>query len=260
MAAASDLAAMAGKPLGILSSVVLPPGTDDRELLALAEGQKQAALLLGTNIIGGNLARGRELSITTTVLGLADRPLSRAGARPGDAVWMAGAVGLAAAGFALLTDTRLAALALGSAGARAAVAAFCRPEARIREGLAAGSPGVAAIDVSDGLAQDVGHLATASGVRVLLDVDALVGSDLRSLSATLGRDPLEWALYGGEDYALVVVGPESFVDGFLRIGIIEAGAPFVGLRRSNGQVVAIEGGGYDHFTSDAWPGRKPAPL
>jgi thiamine-monophosphate kinase len=251
MAAASDLAAMAGEPLGILAAIVLPSGIDDEELFAIAEGQKQAAMALGTNVIGGNLARGGELSITTSVLGVAVRPLSRAGARAGDGVWIAGPVGLAAAGHALLNDARLASSASDLLAADAATMAFRRPEARIREGLAASVDGAAAIDISDGLAQDLGHLAVASGVRIVLFAEAVVGDELRSLSVRLGRDPLDWALYGGEDYALVVVGPDPFVEGFSKIGVVELGSPFVGLRRADGEVVRVDRRGYDHFSPEA---------
>lgn len=245
MAAASDLAAMGAAPLGLLAALVLPPWVSDADLAALAAGQREAAEALGTAVIGGNLARGTELSITTTALGFAARPLTRAGARPGDALWMAGPVGLAAAG--------LAALERGGAlpGAVAiAVAAWRRPRARIAEGQRAGTTARAAIDVSDGLARDVGHLARASGVRAVLEAAAIVGDELRSAAAALGRDPLALALHGGEDYALVVtLPPGEVLAGFVRIGAVEpasGGAPVV-LRAADGAVRAVGEGGFDHF-------------
>ncbi|MGA9042303.1 MAG: hypothetical protein WB421_17350, partial [Terriglobales bacterium] len=214
-------------------------------------GQKEAATSLGTNVIGGNLAGGGELSITTTVLGVAARPLPRSGARAGDCVWMAGPVGLAAAGLALLNDRRLLSSISDQRAAKAALTAFRRPTARIREGLAASANAVAAIDISDGLAQDVGHVATASGVRIVLEASAVIGDELRSLSAQLDRDPLDWALYGGEDYALVVVGPEPFAAGFSKIGVVEVGSPFVGVRSADGIVLRVDDRGYDHFSAEA---------
>jgi thiamine-monophosphate kinase len=251
MAAASDLGAMGARPLGLLAALVLPPALADAELAELARGQREAADALGAAILGGNLARGTELSITTTALGTAARPLGRAGARPGDAIWMAGPVGLAAAGLALLLRGAGAEPEL-SAPARAAIAAWRRPRARIAEGLRASASAVAAIDVSDGLAQDVGHLSRASGVRAILDAAALVGSELHAAAAELGRDPLELALSGGEDYALVVVlRPDASLEGFAQIGEIapRGEGPDVWLRRRDGSTGPLVERGFDHFGS-----------
>jgi thiamine-monophosphate kinase len=246
MAAASDLAAMGAAPRGLLAALVLPQDVGDQELAALAAGQRAAADALGTAILGGNLARGSELSITTTALGAAPRPLTRAGALPGDALWAAGAIGLAAAGLALL----LAGRAPVSVAAHAAVQRWRRPEALIAAGIAARGWAHAAIDVSDGLAQDVGHLARAGGVDAILDAGAIVSPALREAAAELGEDPLELALHGGEDYALIVAAPEGAgIPGFTRIGSIppSAGTGSVQLRREDGAIVAVTLRGFDHF-------------
>lgn len=245
MAAASDLAAMGAQPLGLLAALVLPPWVSDSDLEALAAGQREAAESLGTAVIGGNLARGSELSLTTTALGFAARPLTRAGAQPGDSLWMAGPVGLAAAG--------LAALEAGGAPSDAlalAVSAWRRPRARLEEGLRVSGVARAAIDVSDGLARDVGHLARASGVRAVLDAGAVVGDALRAAASALGRDPLALALHGGEDYALVVaLPPGEAVAGFVRIGTVEslAGGPPLALRGEDGVVAPLAERGFNHF-------------
>jgi thiamine-monophosphate kinase len=243
MAAASDLAAMGAAPLGLLSALVLPAWVSDADLEALAGGQRRAADELGTAVIGGNLARGAELSITTTALGSAARPLTRAGARPGDALWMAGPVGLAAAG--------LAALERGEppTAAASAILAWRRPRARVAEALRASGRASAAIDVSDGLARDVGHLARASDVRAVLEAARVVGPELRATAAALGRDPLLFALHGGEDYALVVALPAGeALDGFARIGAVEpGGGPHVVIRGEDGSLAALDERGFDHF-------------
>ncbi len=98
MAAASDLAAMGAEPIAALSSLVLAPAIDDQALDAIARGQAAASLAAGAPVVGGNLARGTETSITTTLLGRAAQPVLRSGAQPGDGVYLAGPVGLAAAG------------------------------------------------------------------------------------------------------------------------------------------------------------------
>jgi thiamine-monophosphate kinase len=255
MAAMSDLAAMGAAPLGVLSALVLPPEFRDEDLAELARGQRASVARLGTAVIGGNLARGRELSITTTALGRTPRPLTRSGARDGDAIWMAGAVGLAGAGLALLLGGASGDEGLSEAG-RVAVAAWRRPQALIEAGQIARERAVCAIDVSDGLAQDVGHIARASGVRAVLDAQAIVAPELAQVAAELGRDALDFALHGGEDYALVVgLPPEEALAGFRRIGWFEARSDRseVALLGADGAVVALQPRGYDHFCSPEPP-------
>jgi len=239
MAAASDLAAMGSVPCGVLASLVLPSDLDDAELLSLARGQAEACALLDTALIGGNLARGAALSITTTVLGRGGGDgalLRRDGARAGDGLWLAGQVGLAAAGLAALLDRDDGAhggqpsadcaplrVAVGEPGA-VALRAWRRPLARIADGLDATAVGRGAIDVSDGLALDAARLAAASGVRVQLEASALLSEPLRAAALWAGRDPLELALHGGEDYALLVAAPveATLPASFRRVGSCEA--------------------------------------
>lgn len=208
MAAASDLAAMGAEPLAALSALSLAPSVSDDDLEALARGQALAASQVGAPVAGGNLARGTETSITTTLLGrVALRPLLRAGARAGDGVWLAGPVGMAAAGLAAL-EARAR-----DASADPFVRAWRRPVARIAEGRVAASSASAAVDVSDGLARDAMHLARASDVRLVLEEEAILAA---SGGATLAQ-----ALHGGEDYALLATSATA-LPGFVRIGSVEA--------------------------------------
>jgi thiamine-monophosphate kinase len=206
-AAASDVCAMAGQPIAALSSVIFPADFDQAELRQLARGQSAAARALGCQIVGGNLARGAELSVTTTVLGSAPRPLLRSGARPGDELWLCGELGLAAAGLRLLQRGRR----LNRSGAvRRALIAFRRPCAQLAAGLALARRARAAIDISDGLAGDAAHLGRASGVRVVFErvaLEAALSPALHALAPEIGASPVELALYGGEDYALLATGP-----------------------------------------------------
>ncbi len=241
MAAASDLAAMGAVPVAALSSLVLADEVDDAALAALARGQADAARAIGTTVIGGNLAGGRETSVTTTLLGRTARPILRRGARPGDGVYLGGEVGLAAAGLAALS----AAIDLSDRSFGPCLAAWRRPRARIDLGKAMACVATAAVDVSDGLWRDAGHLADASGVTLELEddaLDALVGPDLAAAAARLARDPRALVLGGGEDYALVVTSPEP-IAGFVRIGsVVPRGAAsvLVGGRAEGHQ-------GFDHF-------------
>ena len=250
MAAASDLAAMGAAPLGLLANLTLPGDIGDDDLAALVRGQRAACDAIGAAMIGGNLARGGELSITTTALGAAPLPLRRDGARPGDELAIAGPVGLAAAGLRIVLDQRQRQRALDDPAAAPALDAFLRPRARIEAGLAARSTARAAIDISDGLAADLGQLTRASGVRAELDAEALLTPALCAAAALVGADPIELALHGGEDYALLVAGPGAGgLPGFTRIGRCAPGEPGVALIGPDGHAAAVPERGFDHFRS-----------
>jgi thiamine-monophosphate kinase len=196
-------------------------------------------------LVGGNVARSEQLTLTTTVLGTAERPLPRSGARPDDDCWLVGDVGLAAAGLALLQRP-------GRAKGRAeerCVQAWKRPRALIARGLALTPIAHAAVDVSDGLAGDAAHLASSSRCRLVLEEDALrraLPAALVTVALRLGKDPLELALYGGEDYALVAAGPRAARPRWARrIGRFERGRG--ALLESDGERRASLRGGFDHF-------------
>ncbi|MBK9264478.1 MAG: thiamine-phosphate kinase [Polyangiaceae bacterium] len=253
MAAASDLGAMGAAPIGILAALVLPADFSDDDLRGILQGQSEAAGELGMPIVGGNLARGSEVSITTTVLGESSRPLTRAGACPGDTVVLAGPLGLSAAGLLLLQAS------VGKTNARPdahpdaepALRAYRRPVARIADGLAARDVATAAIDVSDGLARDVGHLVRGSGVRIALDPTKLVTPELERAARIVGADPLQLALHGGEDFALVMTVPAGQVPpGFIPIGRVlpsEKTDSDLVLDGPGAAFVPVEQRGYDHF-------------
>jgi len=242
VAAASDVAAMGATPWCALAALVLPDDVDDVALEAIAAGQRDAAAIVGAPIVGGNLSRGPALSLATTVLGSCERAVARSGARAGDGLWMAGRVGLAAAGWLALQRGRGDEAALGEA-----VEAWRRPYPLVAQGQAMGAVAHAAVDVSDGLARDVGHLAEASGVRVVLDEAALLAdAALVSTGTALGTSPLELALYGGEDYALVAASAEP-IHGFRRIGTVREGSGVALGAHGSGSERAIEPRGFDHF-------------
>jgi thiamine-monophosphate kinase len=250
-AAVSDLAAMGARPLAALSSVIVPSTFPERRLLALASGQAEAARTLACPIVGGNLSRGGELSVTTTVLGAAKRPLTRAGARAGDEVWLLGDVGLAAAGL-LLLRRRGARRVPGElrTALDVCVGAWRRPAARIADGLRLVGRARAAIDVSDGLATDAAHLGRRSRVRIVLD-EAALGRALRpelvASSALLRVTPLSLALSGGEDYALLATGPSGKRPrGAACIGRVERGKG-VELVDEKGARRPLAATGFDHF-------------
>jgi len=240
MAAASDLAAMGAKPWCALAALVLPDDVDDHALEAIAHGQRDAASAIHASVVGGNLSRGPTLSIATTWLGTCERAVTRSGARPGDGVWMAGALGLAAAGLRALETGR----GLDARFADA-IRAWREPRALIAEGLAMAGIANAAVDVSDGLASDAAHVAEASQAQIVLFEAALAEDPaLATVAAWLDATPLDLALHGGEDYAIVATSP-SPIPGFRRIGEVRPGE---GLRIEGplgGR--ALEPRGFDHF-------------
>jgi thiamine-monophosphate kinase len=177
-----------------------------------------------------------------------ERPLLRRGARPGDELWVLGDLGLARAGLLLhqlqpRLPRRLTAIA------RRARAAWARPRALLREGRALHGRARAALDVSDGLAGDVGHLARASGVKVVIEsarLAALVPKELAELGELLGEPGVQLALNGGEDYALLAAGPRARRPLAAKvIGRIERGRG-TELELETGQRFALAAG-FDHF-------------
>lgn len=249
-AAASDLAAMGAKPLGALSSLVVPPRLSKRELRELGQGQAEASRELRCPVVGGNISRGAELGVTTTVLGEAQHPLRRSGARPGDELWLVGEVGLSRAGLLLLSRGQRMQRTRGAAAAQArCVEAWRRPHALIARGRALAERAHAAIDVSDGLSADARHLAEASGVRVVVEAPRLeraLTGELSGVAEMLADSALSIALEGGEDYALLATGPRDKRPRWARvIGRVEAGSDAV-LERPGSAPRPLRGG-FDHL-------------
>ena len=183
MANVSDIAAMGGRPLHLLVTVAAPSGT---ELDRLFDGIEEAAHAYLCPVVGGDLTNADCLVVTAAVAGTVDGvPVLRSGAKPGDWIYVTGPLGAAAA----------------SGWTR-------RPLARVAEGVdARGAGATAMIDVSDGLAADLGHLADASGVGfALADVPVAPGATLDD------------ALGGGEDFELVFTAPVANCAVGLRIG------------------------------------------
>jgi thiamine-monophosphate kinase len=189
----SDLAAMGARPLHGLVALGVPPGTPSRVLTGIARGLGECARVHGVAVVGGNVSRARELSVTVTALGTVPRGrvLLRAGARPGDLVAVTGTLGDAALG-------------LLPGAARALVRRQRRPTPRLAAGRALARLARAGLDVSDGLAQDLEHLCRASGVGARIGAADLPLSDAYRRAARALPDPFAPALAGGEDYELLV--------------------------------------------------------
>jgi thiamine-monophosphate kinase len=250
----SDINAMGATSTSMVVSLTLPPKTLVSWVEDFAEGLSAAIRDLGApgcSVAGGDLGRGRELAVTVAVLGTLDgrAPVLRSGARAGDTVALAGTVGYAAAGLALLESRRE--VNLLTPEQRTLMDRQCRPAPPLAAGPLALEAGASAMmDISDGLVRDGIRLASASGVILNLDPSALkeLAAALLPAAGLLGADPLAWVLGGGEDHGLLATFPAGaqLPPGFAAIGSVEA------LAATDSTGVKIAGRpadtvGWDHF-------------
>ncbi|MGZ6161964.1 MAG: thiamine-phosphate kinase [Myxococcaceae bacterium] len=210
----SDLAAMGARPRWALVALGVPRGFSIREARALGDGFGSLARESGTALVGGNVTRAPGLSLTVTVGGEVARggALLRSGARRGDVVWVSGTLGDARLGLALLERPGGPAarrLKRHPRLARAALMRQRRPSARLALGRALVGLASACIDLSDGLVQDAGHLAEASGVALHLTLEALPCSAALVAAYPRPADRARMSASGGEDYELLFTTPAS---------------------------------------------------
>lgn len=196
VASLSDLAAVAAEPLGVLVSVGVPRDWPQEHLSDLMEGVGEAASEVGAKVWGGDLVRAESLVIDVVSVGLCHgAPLLRKGARAGDGLWVTGRLGGC--------FMAVAAWGAGREPDWSARERFAGPRPRIREAQWLRDRGArASIDISDGLVGDAGHLAAASAVGLLIDVDLVPVHPSVEVS--------DIALVSGEEYELLVVMPPEF--------------------------------------------------
>lgn len=249
----SDLAAMGADPRWFLLALALP-GVDEPWLEAFAAGMFALAEAHGIELVGGDTTRGpRTINITALGTLPAGYALRRDAAQAGDDLWLSGSTGEAALGLAHLKG----AIALAPDAAAACVARLEAPAPRVALGRRLRGVAAAAIDVSDGLLADLGHILERSRVAAEIDYESLPRSDLlrTCVDAALADACL---LAGGDDYELVfTAGAEkrAAVESagraadvpVTRIGRIVAGAPETRLLDRAGRPVRVERSGFDHF-------------
>jgi len=221
-AALSDLAAMGARADAVLLAMTIPDEWRD-SLGDIADGIARVVRPTGARIVGGNLSRGPALSITTTALGSASRPIARRGAIPGDVLVVTGELGGPGA-----------AVREWDAGHEPSPWArrrFASPEPRLAEGVALELAGVhAMLDISDGLVADARHLAAASGVRIRIEAQLV----------PLGHGiTVREALESGEEYELLAAVPQHAATTLLTEWPTRFGVPLTAI----GRVVAHEEGG-----------------
>jgi thiamine-monophosphate kinase len=255
-AALSDLAGMAATPIGVLAGLALRPEDVLDMGPRIMDGVRDAAAGAGAMLLGGDTTRSvGPIVLDVVVIGSAVRPALRGGARAGDTLWVTGELGAAAAAVRTWRS--------GAAPDAAARLAFARPTPRVAEAAWLAERGAidAMLDLSDGLGGDAGHIAAASGVRIVLDADAIPVHPAACAAARSAADALSLALGGGEDYELCFAAPPgavedlvaAFTDTFgvalTRVGSVLHGSGVL-LRDADGVLTAIEDSGFDHFRGD----------
>lgn len=245
----SDLAAMGAAPRGYLMTVAVPRGRGDAFFAAFAAGLAADQAEFGIRLLGGDTtAIAGPLALSLTVVGEVEEgtALRRAGARPGDGVFVTGTIGDGALGL-LARRGEIADPDHHLAGR------YRLPRPRL--GLVLRGLATAAIDVSDGLLQDAGHICRASGVAMEIARDRVpLSPAARAHCPSL----LELCLTGGDDYELLFTMPDHAASHLearaaqaripvTRIGVVTAGTPRVLLRDGAGREVPIGRGGFSHF-------------
>lgn len=248
----ADIAAMGAVPTALLVGLAAPADLALEWVDGLADGLAAESASVGASVVGGDVVRSTTLTISVTAIGdLGGRaPVTRAGARPGDVVVVAGRLGYAAAGLALL-----------SAGQDdgALTDAHRRPQVPYAAALRLAECGATAmIDVSDGLVADLGHIAESSRVRIELASDDLpLPPELVDAGLALGLDPLTWVAGGGDDHAFAAtMSSEAALRAVTRLADLPEPVPFTQVGRvvDGSGVVFVDSppsgpSGHDHFAT-----------
>ncbi|WP_433326777.1 thiamine-phosphate kinase [Spirillospora sp. CA-294931] len=227
----ADIVAMGAAPTALLVGLAAPTSTPVEWVERLYAGLVEECGRAGASIAGGDVVGASEILLAITALGdlAGERPLTRSGARPGDVVAVRGRLGYSNAGMELIDR--------GAEGPAQLIEAHRRPQPPYEAGAEARRAGATALmDVSDGLVQDLGHIAAASGVRIELDSAAL------PVPAILGPDGPRHVLTGGEDHAFAATFPEGAAPAaWTVVGVVTQGTGVLVDGRPGGT------GGWDHF-------------
>jgi thiamine-monophosphate kinase len=249
----SDIAAMGGVPEYALVALSLPEDTDVEDVTGLYEGIIEIARQFHVAIVGGNISRAPEISVTVTVLGssLNHDLLRRSTARPGDTIAVTGYPGSAAAGLEVLTKK----LKYAQETDKYLRNAFLRPVPRVAEGQVLVKNGITtAIDISDGLLSDLRHICEASKVGARVEIHRLPVH--AAVSENFGERARELTLAGGEAYELLFTGGAGAIERAAKklrcpvttIGEITAGEPGkIDVFDAHGNPVKISQTGWEHF-------------
>jgi thiamine-monophosphate kinase len=209
----SDVAAMGARPTALVVAIALPSTTNISWLEAFADGLNVAITELapGAEVVGGDIANSNLVFVSVTAHGDLDgrEPVLRSGAKVGDVLAVAGTLGRAAAGLALLQSDTDAKSAFDDL-----VAVQLRPQPPVASGVAASLAGATSmLDISDGLARDAHRIAKASGVTLQINSKDLQGFEagVEQAAMRLAVSASDWVRFGGEDHSLLATFPEGVV-------------------------------------------------
>ena len=236
----SDVVGNGGLPRWALVSLIVPSDLEVEYVDRLYTGIKEACRFYGCKVVGGNLSRGERIGVDVFLVGEGERPLGRSGASPGDLLFVSGTLGDSRAGLDLILmerknyedfELRL-------------IERHVRPTARIDYVKHLQKYATASMDVSDGLVADASHIAEASRVRINIESAKVpISRELAAFCRKHGKDPLEYALFGGEDYQVLFTHPRERWNPFMDMTPIGS--------VSEGSGVYVDGrkveGGYTHF-------------
>jgi len=258
-AALSDIAAMGARPVAVFCSCALPADWPAERAEELLGGLRSAAESVSAVLAGGDMISNRQVALDVVVVGSVPRgqELLRSGARPGQVLAVTGTLGATGAALALLQAGGPDALTAAPGAVRER---FVRPEPRIVAGRALAASGrvAAAMDISDGLVQDAGHIAGRSGVGITIEAARVpIAEGCADVAGDLGADAIAWALTGGEDFELLIALDRDQVEplaamaavaeiGLTVVGSIEEGEG-VRVLDANGREMELPRGGWDHF-------------
>ncbi len=263
----SDVAAMGGKPRFAFISLGIPEDTAVSFLDDVYGGVRALSERYDILVLGGNVTRtSGPLFVDVFLVGemMQEKVLRRSGARAGDRILVTGHLGDAAAGLHLLSQPQI--------GIRedlytSLTSAQLKPQPRVAEGVAIAESGLATsmMDISDGLAGDIHHLCDASGVGAIIwEKELSISGALLEVASTVAKNPLGWALHGGEDYELLVTTPAESVHALQEVVRQAGGAPLtpigeivsaskgVSVKRAEG-IFALENLAWEHFSAPKHP-------
>jgi thiamine-monophosphate kinase len=223
----SDIAAVGGTPHTAFLSIAIRPETEVKFIESFMAGFEAMAAQTNVVLAGGDTVESPSGAVVTITLLGEGRPehlVYRSGARIGDDIWVTGPLGNAAAGLFILLNKDPE----ERASYESLITALQRPMPQLEIGKALGESGLvhAMIDISDGLAKDLRHICEESGTGALVEAASLPLSEpLKKLASLADKDPMEWALRGGEDYELLFAAPPANTEEIVSLTIQVLGSP-----------------------------------
>ena len=252
----SDIAAMGGEPLDTFISLAVPDQLDVEFLDAFYEGLNDRAREFNVNILGGDTTSSlRDFMISITVTGTCEESqiVCRNTARPGDHIFLTGFVGDSGAGLDILLNNSGYDTIGGNSLIRSHLDPF--PHLDLGRWIAQSGYAHAMIDISDGVSADLAHICDKSSVGCVVYADTIpLSAELRDYCSFADKDPMDFALGGGEDYVLLCTGDPRLLDAAKSenielhdIGLIQESDERL-LRQTDGTALPLHARGWDHFT------------